>query len=206
MVQLLAVCICNANVCGAKCNFSMTKLTFWLGWNTITCPGQRSACGLESSVFTWLSRTPSARNVFPPAWALNPSYAFVYLFATFRCLLLTCVNQSCESEWCVDSHASVSIWLSQQINGEMPELMPSDKWAGSAEAVMVLHHLQGWGSALQPWCCPALFHTVPWRWLPKPDQSKGFFYHLQPIIPPKPPLKSLHPARCQRRGKSVITT
>lgn len=33
---------------------------------------------------------------------------------------LTCVNQSCESEWCVDSHASVSIWLSRQLNGEMP--------------------------------------------------------------------------------------
>lgn len=82
---------------------------------------------LELSVFTLLSGTPSARDVFPPARALNPSYAFVYLFATFRCLLLTCVNQSCETEWCVDSHASVSIWLSRQINGEMPELMPSDE-------------------------------------------------------------------------------
>lgn len=51
----------------------------------------------------------------------------MYLFATFHCLLLTCVNQSCESEWCVDSYASVSIWLSQQLNGEMPELMPLDK-------------------------------------------------------------------------------
>lgn len=67
------------------------------------------------------------RDVFPSAWALNPSYAFVYFFATFRCLLSTCVNQSCESEWCVDSHASVSIWFSQQLNGEMPELMPLDK-------------------------------------------------------------------------------
>lgn len=146
MAQLLAVSIFNADVCGAYCNFSMTKPTFWPGGNTITCPCQRSACVLELSVFTWLSRMPSAWDVFPPAWALNPSYASVYLFATFRCLLLTCVNQSCESEWCVDSHASVSIWLSQQINCEMPELMPSDKWAGSAEAV---HHLQGWGAALQ---------------------------------------------------------
>lgn len=75
-----------------------------------------------------------SRDVFPSAWALNPSYAFVYLFATFHCLLLTCVNQSCETEWCVDSHASVSIWLSQELNGEMPEPMPLDKWAGSAVA------------------------------------------------------------------------
>lgn len=81
-----------------------------------------------------IKRRALSGDVFPSSWALNPSYAFVYLFATFRCLLLTCVNQSCESEWCVDSHASVSIWLSQQLNGEMPELMPLDKWAGSAVA------------------------------------------------------------------------
>lgn len=81
-----------------------------------------------------IKRRALSRDVFSSAWALNPSYAFVYLFATFRCLLLTCVNQSCESEWCVDSHASVSIWLSQQLNGEMPEPMPLDKWAGSAVA------------------------------------------------------------------------
>lgn len=94
------------------------------------------------SVFTLLSRTPSARDVFPPARALNPSYAFVYLFATFRCLLLTCVNQSCESEWCVDSHASVSIWLSQQINGEMPELMPFGQMSRlSSRRATALHHL-----------------------------------------------------------------
>lgn len=66
-------------------------------------------------------------DVFSSAWALNPSYAFVYLSATFHCLLSTCVNQSCETEWCVDSHASVSIWLSQQLNGERPEPMPLDK-------------------------------------------------------------------------------
>lgn len=57
-------------------------------------------------------------DVFPSAWALNPSYASVYLSATFRCLLSTCANQSCESEWCVDSHASVSIWLSCELKGE----------------------------------------------------------------------------------------
>lgn len=138
--------------------------------------------------------------------ALNPSYAFVYLFATFRCLLLTCVNQSCESEWCVDSHASVSIWLSQWINGEMPELMPLDKWAGSAETVIVLHHLQGWGAALQRLCPSALFYAVPWGQMFKLDQSKDFFYNSQPIIPPKHPLKRHHPVLCQRRGRSVITT
>lgn len=185
------VSIFSTDACGAYCYFSMTKLTFWLGGIPSRVPAREGHVVLELSLLTLLSRTPVAWDVFPPASPLNPSYAFVYLFATFRCLLSTCVNQSCESEWCVDSHASVSIWLSQQINGEMPELMPSDKWAGSAEAVMVLHHLQGWGAALQPY---------------KPDQSKGFFYHLQPIIPPKLQLKSLHPVLCQRRGKSVITT
>lgn len=68
-----------------------------------------------------IERRALSRDVFPSAWPLNPSYASVYLFATFRCLLLTCVNQSCESEWCVGSHASVSIWVSQQLMGEMPE-------------------------------------------------------------------------------------
>lgn len=81
-----------------------------------------------------IKRRSLSGDVFPSARPLNPSYAFVYLFATFQCLLLTCVNQSCESEWCVDSHASVSIWLSQQLKGEMPEPMPLDKWAGSAVA------------------------------------------------------------------------
>lgn len=74
-----------------------------------------------------INRRALARDVFSSASALNPNYAFVYLFATFHCLLLTCVNQSCESEWCVDSHASVSIWLSRQLKGEMPEPMPLDK-------------------------------------------------------------------------------
>lgn len=74
-----------------------------------------------------IKRRTLSRDVFSSAPALNPSYAFVYLFATFRCLLLTCVNQSCESEWCVDSQASVSIWLSRQLNGEMPEPMRLDK-------------------------------------------------------------------------------
>lgn len=61
-----------------------------------------------------IERRALSGGVFSPARALNPSYASVYLFSdTFHCLLLTCVNQSCESEWCVDSHASVSIWLSR---------------------------------------------------------------------------------------------
>lgn len=68
-----------------------------------------------------IERRALSWDVFPSAWPLNPSYASVYLFATFRCLHLTCVNQSCESEWCVGSHASVSIWVSQQLKGEMPE-------------------------------------------------------------------------------------
>lgn len=74
-----------------------------------------------------IKRRALSGDVFSSAWALNPSYAFVYLFATFRCLLSTCVNQSCESEWCVDSHASVSIWLSQQLKGEKLEPMALDK-------------------------------------------------------------------------------
>lgn len=87
----------------------------------------RRMCTQIWGVFTLSRGAPSAGMFFSPAWALNPSYAFVYLFATFRCLHLTCVNQSCESEWCVDSHASVSIWLSQQLKGKMPEPMPLDK-------------------------------------------------------------------------------
>lgn len=94
---------------------------------------ERRICTRISHIYI-IKRRALSGDVFSSAWALNPSYAFVYLFATFRCLLLTCVNQSCESEWCVDSHASVSIWLSRQLNGEMPELMPLDKWAGSAVA------------------------------------------------------------------------
>lgn len=83
-------------------------------------------------------------DVFSSAWALNPSYAFVYLSATFHCLLSTCVNQSCETEWCVDSHASVSIWLSQQLNGEMPKPMDKCLWTNEQAQqwqARVMHYL-----------------------------------------------------------------
>lgn len=86
----------------------------------------RRMCTQSGRIYI-IKRRALSGDVFSSAWALNPSYAFVYLFATFRCLLLTCVNQSCESEWCVDSHASVSIWLSLQLKGEMSEPMPLDK-------------------------------------------------------------------------------
>lgn len=97
-----------------------------------------------------IKRRALSGDVFSSSWALNPSYAFVYLFATFHCLLLTCVNQSCESEWCVDSHASVSIWLSRQLSGEMPEPMPLDKCAASAVAAE--------GNGLPAGGCAAMTH------------------------------------------------
>lgn len=111
----------------------MTEKSFWLTEYHHTSRQGKHMCTRIGHIYI-IKRRARSRDVFSSAWALNPSYAFVYLFATFHCLLLTCVNQSCESEWCVDSHASVSIWLSQQLNSEMPELMPLDKWAGSAVA------------------------------------------------------------------------
>lgn len=115
-----------------QCNFRMTK-AFWVMEISSHSQFDRHMCTQIGGIYIIKLRALSG-DVFSSAWALNPSYAFVYLSATFHCLLSTCVNQSCETEWCVDSHASVSIWLSQQLNGEMPEAMPLDKWAGSAVA------------------------------------------------------------------------
>lgn len=107
----------------------MTALVSVSHGNTSTSFAWGTRVYTSGGVFTLSSTAPSAGVFFSSASLLIPSYAFVYLFATFHCLLLTCVNQSCESEWLVDSQASVSMWLSQQLSH-----MSVDKWAGSAVA------------------------------------------------------------------------
>lgn len=129
---------------------------------------------------------------------------------------------------CVDSHASVSIWLSRQLKGEMPEPMPLDKWAGSAVAARVMHYLlggmrthsDGWGAEATWGCsCAIILKCYGLLWLADkpctvadmtsdtPDLTKWYLcLYLQLILTQSLLLKSSLQLPQLRRGRSVTIT